>query len=169
MIAVRPGKPAFDVLRLVVNQPGQLSAEDIGQVLWRPRLTNPRDYLAVRRAIVEDAAKWTTRASELLHGLQKRDFVERVRPPMVAEEWADLAAEDPRAVIREAADTDGVPDPTGLRAALLAELVRRTPATASGHIVRAVADLVEWGVVVPPSRRWPTAAGVDLVTTLEAA
>jgi hypothetical protein len=96
---------------------------------------------------------------------------------MVAEEWADLAAEDPRAVIREAADTDGVPDPTGLRAALLAELVRRTPATVaawvgagpSGHIVRAVADLVEWGVVVPPSRRWPTAAGVDLVTTLEAA
>jgi hypothetical protein len=177
MIAVRPGKPAFDVLRLVVNRPGQLTAEDIGQTLWRPRVTGTANYLAVRAAIRDGSAEWTTRASDLLNRLRQRGLVERQRPPFVAEEWTELAAEDPREVVANAAEGDGPIDPTGLRAALLAELVRRAPATMadwvgaapSGNINRAVADLVEWGVVIHPLRRWPTDAGVELVTNAEAA
>lgn len=177
MIAVRPGRPAFDVLALVVAHPGQLDAAAIGQRLWRPRVTGTADYLRVRAAIVSHAGDWTSRAAGLLHRLQQQALVERVRPPQVAEEWAELAAVEgtgPREVVEAAADTEGPPDPSGLRVALLADLVRRAPATVAawvgdapaGHVQRAVADLVEWGVVVPPSRRWPTPDGVALVDRL---
>jgi hypothetical protein len=171
MIAVRPGLPAWQVLALVVAKPGQLDAEAIGQALWRPKFRTRDEYFAARAAIVANGASWTTRASDLLHRLQQRGLVERMRPPRVATRWADLDAADAADAIEDAAGEDYAPDPSGLRAKLLADLVRRAPATVSawvgaapaGNVQRCVTDLVEWGLVVPPSFRWPTAAGTALI------
>lgn len=195
MISVRFGTPAYRALALLVARPGQLDAAALGQSLWRPQITSTADYLQARRAMLAHGfaaprtalrapsplpqaaqlgASWSAEAAKLLHGLQRRGMVERVRPPQVAEEWLELlAADGPAAVIRAGADPDahGPSDPTGLRAHLLAELVRATPATVtawagagpSGNVVRAIADLVEWGIVVPPSFRWPTPQGIDWI------
>jgi hypothetical protein len=197
VISVRPDSEGRRALGFIVAQPGKLDAAALGQLLHRPKLTGPGDYLAVRRAILAQGTPpprtsslplpplprvpierrpWSTDAAALLHGLQKHALIERCRPPMVTEEWADLAEHDAAEVIALAAHDVLAPDVTGLRAALLRELVRRTPATMgewvgagpSGHIQRAVADLVEWAVVCPPSFRWPTEAGVALVSRVAA-
>ena len=56
------------------------------------------------------------------------------------------------------------PDTATYRAAArfysAADLLGPSP---SGHIKRAYADLVTWGVIVPPARRWPTEAGLRLL------
>ena len=192
MISTHPGTEAHRALILVVAQPGKLDAAALGQLLHRPRITGTSSYLAARRAILAQGTPpprtstlrlpplpripverkpWSTDAARLLHGLQKRALIERCRPPMVAEEWADLAEHDAAEVVALAAYDVLAPDLTGLRAALLRELVRRRPVSVaewvgagpSGNIRRAVADLVEWSIVVPPSYRWPTEAGVMLV------
>ena len=193
MISVRPGSLGLLALGFIVARPGKLDAAALGQAIWRPKISGPEDVLAARAAIlaqgtppVRTAARaktpipaplvvqtpWSTAAAKLLHGLQKLDLIDRCRPPAVAEEWETMAEEDAAEVIRLAGcDVYPAPDPTGLRAALLAELVRRRPATVtewvgadpSGHIQRAKDDLVAWGVVIPPSFRWPTERGVDLV------
>lgn len=193
MISVKPGSIGLLALGFIVARPGKLDAAALGQEIWRPKITGPADVLAARAAIlaqgtppVRTAARaktpipappvlqtpWSEDASKLLHGLQKMDLIERCRPPLVAEEWETMADEDPAEVIRLAGcDVYPAPDPTGLRAALLALLVRRKPPTVkewvgagpSGHIQGAIADLVAWGVVIPPSFRWPTERGVDLV------
>ena len=174
MIRPTPGSDAWSVLDLVVRYPGQLDSVRIGERLWRPRIRSTADVLAVRRAITESGAKWSARASVCLQRLQAAGYVERCRPPRIAEFWADTIADDPRqAVTLAAADyAVGAVDPGGSREALLLILVRHTPATVrewvgptpSGHIQRAMADLVTWGLVVPPSYRWPTPKGVALVT-----
>lgn len=174
MIRVRPGIPAFDVLVVVVDHPGKMTAEDIGQKLWRPRVTGTENYLAVRRAILEHGAGWTAKASTLLQRLKDAGCVEGMRPPQVAAAYAELAATDAAAAVEDAAwdaRVEGPPDPGGRRAELVADLVRRVPAsmrewvgaTPSGHTQAAVADLVEWGLVVPPTKRWPTEKGIAMV------
>ena len=188
MIVVRPGSDAWRVLALVVANPGQLDARAVGVELWRPRLLRApphatldelRRFTAVQRVQVErmraevlaHEAEWTSRASGFFRRLQERGFLERRRPPRVAEGWRRLAAENPGRAIDEARDADIPGDLPSLRIDLLADLVSRSPssltdwvgATPPGNVQRAVADLVEWGLVVPSSFRWPTEAGIAYI------
>lgn len=164
--------PERKALALLVAKPGQLDAEAIGQALWRPRITSPAAYLAVRRAILAHGAQWSKDASEIIHRLVEAGLVERQRPPQVAERWAKIARRSPAEAIAEAVQDEPNPDPTGLKAELLGRLVaRKKPESMeewigeapAGNIQRAVAKLVEWGLVVPPGYRWPTKAGVAAV------
>lgn len=165
-------EPERKALALLVAKPGQLDAEAIGQALWRPRITSPAAYLAVRRAILAHGAQWSKDASEIIHRLVEGGLVERQRPPQVAERWAKIARRSPAEAIAEAAESEPNPDPTGLKAELLGRLVaRKKPESMeewigeapAGNIQRAVTKLVEWGLVVPPGYRWPTKAGVAAV------
>ncbi|HNC95208.1 MAG TPA: hypothetical protein PKW90_03725 [Myxococcota bacterium] len=160
----------LNVLRILVKQPGSLDAEAIGQTLWRPKIT-PTNYLQVRKAIIEHGASWSARASTILHRLVEAELVERQRPPQVAQRWQHLARRNPASAIAEAASSEPSPDPSGRKAELLGRLAKQKPATMEewlgksppGNIQRAVQDLIEWGLVIPPAFRWPTKAGVDLI------
>lgn len=169
----------WGVLVLVVDNPGQLSAKEIGRRLYRPTITGSANVLAVRRAIMEDGSAWTTRVGGMLHRLQQQGLVEGVRPPQVAEDWIAQVSDDPAAAIKLAADSEEeqMLDPKKIRAHrrlrthLLVSLVRCKPPTIegwvgtapTGTVQRAVAELVEWGIVIPPYHRWPTLEGTALV------
>ena len=180
MIATpRPGTDHWRVLDLVARYPGQLDAERIGERLWRPRITGTGDYLAARQAIRDGSKRWTSAASRILGRLQEAGLVERMRAPAVHEDWAGGLDGDLGELIQQAAETASAEDivrglgadPSGTRAAVLGWLVERRPssvrewvgATPTGAIQRAVSDLYAWGVVVPPSFRWPTEKGATLV------
>lgn len=165
-------EPEMKALGLLVAKPGQLDAEAIGQALWRPRITSTANYLQVRRAILANRVQWSKDASEIIHRLVEAGLVERQRPPQVAERWEKLARRSPTEAIAEAVQDEPNPDPTGLKAEILGRLVaRKKPESMeewigeapAGNIQRAVAKLVEWGLVVPPGYRWPTKAGVVAV------
>ena len=174
MISPRPGSDPWAVLDLVVRHPGRLDVGMIGERLWRPKVTGTDAYLKVRQQIVQHGAHWQHRAASALHRLQGAGLVERMRAPAVHEDVTVGDLDDAVEAIRAGASgvIDGEPDPSGIRAALLLRLVRSTPATTrewvgtapTGHLQRAVSDLVAWGLVVPPSYRWPTPAGVRLIT-----
>lgn len=158
-------------LTLIVAHPGEYDAERIGQALYRPKITGTHDYLAVRRAIIDGSGHWQAKASAILHALQKAGLIDKLHPPTVAAEWADEAGESPMAVVRAASANAGDIIQSRLTAILLERLVLLAPATVaewvgaapSGNVQRAVRSLVEWGVVVPRTCRWPTEAGIALV------
>jgi hypothetical protein len=157
MIAVLPTNDAGAVLRLVAARPGCLDAEAIGQILWKPVIRNTADVLRVRRAIREQGAGWSKRASDLLHRLQQQGLIERQRGPQVGPGYQTGCESDLE-------ETQGK---------LLSLLVRKQPSTMrewvgiapSGNVQRAVAALAELELVVLPSMRWPTQAGRELVAS----
>ena len=172
----QPGTDAYRVLALVVAHPGELDAESIGQALWRPKIRTSADVLAVHRAIRTDGEAWTARASGLLGRLVGAGLVERMRPPQLSEgvpvptggamgwpefrDWASPLVEDIEPQLQTSAIN------------ALARLVQGKPPRtvsewlgkdAKGSAFRAAAALYGAGVVVAPTRRWPTAAGALLV------
>ena len=174
--APKPGTDAYRVLALVVAHPGELDAEAIGQRTWRPKLTRTEDYLRVRASIATSGPEWARRASTCLADLTRRGLVEPRRRPMLSETIPAPPSDDqPRSVtLAWAADTLTVSEhpfaADSVNAiSLLANLVMFRPhsvaywAGTSGASKRAVSALYEAGIVVPPSFRWPTAAGAALV------
>lgn len=156
MIAVKPGTDAWSLLALVVAQPGQLDAEALGQALWKPKVTGS-NYLEVRRAIQQHGKEWSKKASTLLHRLQQQGLIERCRPPLPGPAYGVQGGE-------------GLGE---LASGLLGSLVRNPPQTMqawvgsapSGNVQRAIAELVEAALVVLPSQRWPTQAGIERVAS----
>jgi len=173
----KPPSDAWNVLRLVVEHPGELDAEAIGQRLWKPELSSTADYLRVRASILSGGPKWTAQAARCLHRLQGAGFIERVRPPIPAADPLTPIASMHKAAAwaRDTLEAADLPweTPTGTTRthALLVSLVRDVPPTVrewvgaapNGATQRAVQALVEAGVVVPPSFRWPTPRGVALI------
>jgi hypothetical protein len=108
-----------------------------------------------------DAA--TAKVSRILGRLQERGLIETRGPPIIAP-WIVFMP-----VLNDAADEDR--EPTLTHAGLVARCMKDPPDSAadllgtspSGHLKRAYADLVTWGVIVPPARRWPTEAGLRLL------
>jgi len=191
VISVSLGTLAHDVLRLVAAHPGELDAGTIAERLlpappWRPPfpathaeraasyaawLTEERGPLSddgrARRGGRREAA--AARVSRALGRLQERGLIETRGPPIVAPWW--LAVAQRRGVLpalRSAADVEGG-DLTS-HVAMVAE-VEKGPRSAaallgaspSGARKRVYADLIAWGVVLPPSQRWATEAGLALL------
>lgn len=191
MISVTPGTLAHDVLALVAAHPGELDASTIAERLlpappWRPPfpathaeraasyaawLTEERGPLSAdgRTRVGGRREAAAARVSRALGRLQERGLVETRGPPVVAPWW--LAVARRRGVLpalRSAADVDGG-DLAG-HVAMVAE-VEKGPRSAaallgpspSGARKRTYADLVAWGVILPPSQRWATEAGLALL------
>lgn len=175
MISPKPNTDPWHVLALVVAHPGELDAESIGQAIWRPKIRSSDDVLRVRAAVLTDGEAWTQKASAILGELVRAGHVEKMRPPMLAEGipvpagpmgWPELREWLPSLV------DDLDPQIQGGAVSALARLVQGTPPRtvrewlgldASGSAFRAAAALYDAGVVVAPTRRWPTAAGVALI------
>ncbi len=183
-------------LALIVAHPGALDAAAIGQSLYMPRIRGTGDVLAARAAVYAQGTRpvrtanrvrpppptpprerrpWSTDVAEILTVLRRRGLIERRRPPMLSEEWAELDTEwallphaDLQKLARMKLET---PDGAEAKAKLLSHLILCQPITVAGwvgtdppgNVQRAVAELVELGFVIPPSRRWPTEAGIALV------
>jgi len=121
---------------------------------------------------------WSTDVAEILTALRRRGLIEGRRPPMLSEEWAEL---DEEWALLECDDKDRSgklarmklehPEGAETKAKLLSKLILSAPSTVAewvgtaphGNVQRALAELVDLGFVIPPSRRWPTDAGIALV------
>ena len=191
MISVAPGTLAHDVLRLVAAHPGELDASTIAERLlpgppWRPpfpathaeRAASYAAWLTEERGPLGADGRTRTggrreaaaaRVSRALGRLQERGLIETRGPPILAPWW--LAVAQRRGVLpalRSAADVDDG-DLTS-HVAMVAE-VEKGPRTAaallgtspSGARKRVYADLIAWGVILPPSQRWATEAGLALL------
>jgi len=110
------------------------------------------------------------KVSRILGRLQERGLIETRGPPLVAP-WLvpSLERDGVRKVLIDAADEDREPSET--HETLVTRCLTAPPDSAadllgpspSGNLKRAYADLVTWGVIVPPARRWPTEAGLRLL------
>lgn len=180
MINPKPGTDAWRVLDQVVRFPGELDAEAIGQRLWKPKITSSADYLRVRACMVGQQPEWSARASKLLGQLSTAGLVERMRPPALADgvpsftgrgwpdfrDWVAPLVEDLDRQIQTSA------------VACLGALVQGTPPQSvrewlgpkpSGPQCRGAAALYEAGIVVPPTFRWPTPKGTELIDATRSA
>jgi hypothetical protein len=128
-------------------------------------------------------AQAAARAGRLLGRLQSQGLVERERPPRLAPWWADLAEAERAGKLERLYCIDQLPedeeeyDPAApvqsgattllQQMARLVGEVEKEPSTtaqvlgpkAGGTARRAYAVLVELGIVIPSSFRWPTEAG----------
>jgi hypothetical protein len=175
--APRPGTDAHRVLSLVAANPGQLDAESIGQRLWRPKLTGTEHYLRVRAATTAGIPEWARRASGILSRLTSAGYIERQRGPRLSDDVPMPPTMPCHSMHKAAAWAISVlpNEASGNEVRILADLVRLTPDSVgawvghapNGATQRAVSALYEAGIVVPPSFRWATAAGVALIEGAE--
>ena len=190
MIAITPNTDAYRVLALIAATPGELDAATISARLYTaPPMSWPIGTHAERCAAYNawllsergpmgtqgkrsggriDAA--TAKVSRILGRLQERGLIETRGPPLVAP-WLlpSLERDGVQQVLLDAADEER--EPTATHALLVVRCLREPPESAadllgaapSGNVKRAYADLVTWGVIVPPARRWPTVPGLKLL------
>lgn len=170
-----------DVLRCVVRYPGELDAGQIGVlVLPWPKPADPPSTLEDIRARVAaraaHEAQVAARVSRCLGKLVEAGLVE----PTAAPRWAPWFADAVRtrglvdALARAHPRWPGRVPPMPGHVRLLEELGEKGPpstrallgAAPSGARKDAYADLCEWGVVVSPRCRWPTARGTAMVELL---
>lgn len=178
MIAIRPGKVAYDVLRLIVECPGEHTAGTLAEVLDpAPRRTVPftRNDPPAPWARMVDAHRRASgaRMARVLGKLVEAGLIERMRPPAISPEFQCIANQygDERALrMAHPAYPGRVHDALGGHLAMLRKVAagEELPgsarallgATPSGAQQRIYRDLITWGVVVAPQQRWPTEAGV---------
>ena len=183
MIAVRPGRPAYDVLRLIVECPGEHTTGTLVDALDPA----PRRTVAFTRA--DPPSRWAQMVAEhnrvagakmarLVGKLVEVGLVEKLRPPALGPEFQRAADQHgvAEALARFHPAFPARPKDT-LRGHL--ELVRRVRAaqgeelpgsardllgpSPSGALQRVYRELIERGVLIAPQQRHPTAAGIALV------
>lgn len=183
MIAVRPGKRAYDVLRLIVESPGEHTTGTLVDALDpAPRRTVPftkDDPPWVWAAMVakhnRDAG---TRMARLVGKLVEAGLVEKLRPPALSPEYRRAADQHGTAealarfhpafparprdplrghleLVRRVRAGEGEELPGSAR-----DLLGASPCGAQQRIYR---ELIEWGVLVAPQQRHATPAGVALI------
>lgn len=187
MIAVRPDNAAGRILALLVQEPGELTAEAIAARLHpEPVHRGPftastyRAHLqALREHRAEDrAAERVRRVAGLLHRLQQQGLIERLKPVHVAAAFERTAARrgDAEALrLAQPDDEDGEARTRDLgahqavvalvRSAPTSARLRATLAEGGGWRWRVYGELAEWGVLITPARRWPSEKGVALVAS----
>lgn len=169
---------ARSVLALLCVYPGQLTASDIAAHLFPPpKLDHQlptaaawREWGAAKEAHIRATSR---RVSRALGKLQEQGLVAPCRPPHLAAWFLDDAAKRGLALALHRAHPawPGKVPALGRHFILVGRLGDEGPmivhdllgATPDGATKRAYRELVEWGIVVAPSLRWATAAGVALV------
>ncbi len=182
MIAVRPGKPAYDVLRLIVECPGEHTAGTLADALDpAPRRTVPftRDDPPAKWAamVAEHHRLSHARMARLLGKLVEAGLVEKMRPPEASPEFrrnAERFGDDEALRMMHPAFPDRPKDTLAGHLAMLRrvagegeevpgsarDLLGPTPSGAQQRIYR---ELIEWGVLVAPQQRWATEKGLALI------
>lgn len=182
-LAVRPGRLAYEVLRLIVECPGEHTTGTLIAALDpAPRRTVPftRDDPPARWAamVAEHNRIAGAKMARMVGKLVEAGLVEKLRPPALSPEFQRAVAQHgaAEALARFHPAFPARPkDP--LRGHL--ELVRRVRAgegeeipgsardllgvSPSGAQQRIYRELIEWGVLVAPQQRHPTAKGIALI------
>lgn len=183
MIAALPGSPAFRALEVIVDHPGELGAEEVALHVYPPRRRDTpfrsvedfNAWRAERRRSEKDA---NAKASRLIRRLQEAGWVQPCGAPCLAQWFVERVARNGLVSVIERAHPSwpsSVPDLRGHRR--MAEEVAQGPGSVrdllgtspSGARKRVYADLVAMHVIVAPTRRLPTAAGVRRVLEHRAA
>ena len=193
MIRVAPNSVSGRILRIVVSyEDDGVDVERIVQSIYEspkfPVLRGTRReredaYSAWREEVTAARSEWTRRVSRTLGRLQEGGFIETRGAPKVAAWFAERAlAKGTRAalesVVRGSAlengerEQDSEVDANAARLGIVDALMSSSPprstkdalgSSPSGARTRAWAWLVDTGVVVPPSYRVATPAGVERV------
>jgi hypothetical protein len=190
MIRPKHGTDAFRALALIVETPGELSSDALAAHLWPPvtrstPFASAAEYSEWRRNRVSSERDRAAKASRIVRRLAEAGLIESRGGPTLAAWFRDKWE---RRAIRIVADWRALGmarSPTadeareialtllvGAAEAGLIRQVAKGPETVgallgpspSGARKRLYAGLVAQGVVVAPAQRWPTAAGVELVT-----
>ena len=183
MISTAPGTLAYRVLSALVAHPGELDAAAIADmVMPEPRHVGPFtaasyvEHLTQLRAwrAREAVEARTAQVGRVLHRLQQQGLVERCRPARVAP-WHEgrvaRLGEVEALRLAEQVDEDEAPRSRGYEAHVaVLDRVRSSPGSVRAVVAgrggwgdEVYADLVSWGVIEAPRRRWPTPKGVALV------
>lgn len=178
MIAVRPGKPAYDVLRLIVELPGEHTTSTLVAALDpAPRRTVPFTKDDPPRVWAAMVAKHnrvaSARMARLVGKLVEAGLVEKLRPPALSPEFQRVMAahgDDALARFHPAFPARPKDDLRGHRRLIervgeelpgsARDLLGASPCGAQQRIYR---ELIEWGVLVAPQQRHATPAGVALI------
>jgi hypothetical protein len=178
MIAVRPGRRAYDVLRLIVDSPGEHTAATLVDALDpAPRRTVPftRDDPPSRWAamVAEHRRASCARMARLLGKLVEQGLIAKVMPPRLSPEFLAMAAIGgaERALFHAHPAFPARPKDLLHGHLEMVRQVEELPGSArdllgarpSGARQRVYRELIGWGVVVAPQQRWPTEAGVALI------
>jgi hypothetical protein len=172
----RPGSDRFRLLALIVNYPGELDTRQLAAHLWPPqKLPPPVDLADIRaRQKARDEANKAAqaKASAMLHQLGRKGLICGCGSPEVSRWFHDrLKSRGMAEAIRRAhPEWPGKVPPLEQHISMVWRLVDGVPTMAdllgkrpSGQIKQVYRDLCAWGVIVPPSYRWPTEAGIALV------
>lgn len=179
MIAVRPGKRAYDVLRLIVESPGEHTTGTLVDALDpAPRRTVPftkDDPPWVWAAMVAEHNRVAcAKMARLVGKLVEAGLVEKLRPPALSPEFQRAVAaeidDDALARFHPAFPARPKDDLRGHRR-LIERVGEEVPGSArdllgaapSGAVQRVYRELIEWGVLVAPQQRHATPAGVALI------
>ena len=177
MIAIpKPGSDRYRLLALIVAYPGELDTRQLAAHLWPPqKLPPPVDLADIRaRQKARDEADKAAQAkvSAMLRQLGTKGLICACGGPEVSgwfqgrinargmadairrthPEWPGKVPPLEQHISMVWRAMDGVPT--------VADLLGKAP---SGQVKQVYRDLCAWGVVVPPSHRWPTEAGAALV------
>jgi hypothetical protein len=178
---MRPTSLRFRVLRLIVENPGDLTAEAIAAHLFPPPklagpLSSAEAWRARRRAVECHQRTAERKVRRAIDALQGAGLVVAHGAPMVSEWFTEKIAHWglPTAIERaHPAWPRKLPDLAAYRSIVEAATAGPSSAGAllgsnpSGSRKRRYRELCGWGVLVAPSQRVPTEAGVVLVSQIK--
>jgi hypothetical protein len=179
---MRPTSLRFRVLRLIVENPGDLTAEAIAAHLFPPPklagpLSSAEAWRARRRAVEAHKHDAERRVRRAIDALQEGRLVVAHGAPMVAEWFGEKIERFGLAQAIERAHPAWpreLPDLAAYRSIVEAATAGPSSAGAllgsnpSGSRKRRYRELCSWGCLVAPSQRVPTEAGVALVSRVAA-
>ena len=189
----KPGSDRRKVLDLIVLYPGELGTAELAAHMWPPVKEGPPKSLSdmrCRRCVEKPVATTSegpcrscrrkeadkaaqAKVSAMLRQLGTKGLISACGPPVLSGWFVasmkkrGMAAAIMRAHPAYPAETppldahismlwraeDGVPS--------VADLLGKSP---SGALKQVYRELCAWGVLIPPGQRWPTAAGIALVS-----
>lgn len=185
MIATpKPGSPRWEVLRLIVECPGELDASAIAAHLWPPPKLSPPSSLAdiYARKKEWEAVESANRAkvSGYLRQLGTKGLICECGAPVLADWFVKRAIQENQGIILLEFDRvlqrihpkwPGKTPTIRRHVRMVGEIYHCGPPTVGALLGKspdgatkvAYRDLVDWGVIVAPGKRKPTEAGVRLV------
>ena len=178
MIATpKHGSDRYRLLALIVEYPGELDTVAMAAHLWPPqKLPVPRnlaDLYAMRKARDEADKAAQAKVSAMLRQLGTKGLISACGAPEVSGWFRERMARRgiAEALRRTHPEWPGKVGPLEQHISMIHQCADGVPSVAdllgkrpSGDTKRVYRELCAWGVIVPPSFRRPTEAGIALVT-----
>lgn len=177
MIATpKPGSDRYRLLALIVAYPGELGTAELAAHLWPPQKLPPPVDLAdirARQKAREEAQKAAqAKVSAMLRQLGTKGLICACGPPVLSGWFSGRMRSRgvAEALRRSHPAWPGKVPPLEQHISMVWRVTEQPPTVAdllgkrpNGAVKQVYRDLCAWGVVVPPSYRWATEAGIALI------